>query len=128
MAASSQHLFPLKWSILIWAGILAFAAFMIVSIFPPAMERAAALVHCPSAVEIVGKQQDSGTITQGGRRISTTTTTITCIFTDGRTSTIGNDTMVVTGFGVALVGGGIVGALIALIRRLTSRRAAQTSI
>ncbi|MBZ0284749.1 MAG: hypothetical protein K8L97_28690 [Anaerolineae bacterium] len=120
MAASSQNpnLFPLKWSILLWAGLLAFAALMVIALVPTVMERAAAIVHCPGAAEVIGRQQSSGSVAvQGGGTIRTSTTTITCVFADGRTSTIENDKMVITGFGLALVGGAGVGLLIALVRR-----------
>ena len=105
-------------NLMLWAGGLAFLAFKIVAIVPSVMQFAATSFHCPNATEILRESSDGGSVqTRAGSAttVSTTVTELTCIFSDGSEKIIGNDTMVITGFGLAIGLGAGLGLLITLV-------------
>jgi hypothetical protein len=111
-------------NLILWVGGLAFLALMIFTLVPSAMEFAAASFHCPNATKILSDTSDGGSVqTRAGSAttVSTTVTEITCTFSDGSEKVIGNDTMVITGFGLALALGAGLGLLITLVLQVFAR-------
>lgn len=103
---------------------MVFLSFMIVVLVPSVMEFAASSFHCPNAVEVLSSSTSGGSVQMRAGSATTTATSVTtlsCIFADGSEKTIGNDTMFLTGVGIALGIGALSGLAIALILAVFSR-------
>jgi hypothetical protein len=110
---------PLGCSVLLWAAIFGFIAVMLPALVNPVRDTLAALVHCPGASEVSIETSDGGTVRQfGSSPMRTTVFEMTCAFPDGTSRVVGNDTAVLTAFGISIAGGALLGGLFALFGRL----------
>lgn len=90
---------PFGCSFVINVGIVMFGLLMVIVTIPSVRNGIATAIHCPGAADVIAETVSGGY----ANRTATTVTTLTCVFADGSSKEIANDTMFLTA-----VGGGVV--------------------
>lgn len=107
----------------------AFILTLVSAIVNPVGHGIAAAVHCPGAIQVLTDEASGGNVRRGNQVVNTTIYTLTCVFADGTTKEVGNDTVAITaivgGLLSGVVGGFLVGVLLIVWNRIT--RAGKTA-
>ena len=103
--SQSPYKQPLGCQFLIYLSVIGFFILMAIVLIPSLRDGIASAVHCPSAIETISEERDTGSqrLRAGSAaRTGTSTTTLTCNFADDSVKVVGNDTIFLTAVGAGI--------------------------